>query len=231
MKLKKEVKIGLLIIVALILIIGLVSLIKSNSTDVAKFKREYEKLNGAKVSGRKERYQRVEIKKKNPVVYTSLEGVINLFKEKEPAVIFLGSSKDPASRLVAESLLKASLETSLDRIYYADIDGLADEFEVRDGEVLKVKEGDSSYQELLIYLDANLDDYVAKDEDGIEYESNYKVISAPVVFTIDYGRVVDLHKGALELRDGESTYDELNETQKGELFAIFEKLIESIDEE
>lgn len=230
MKLKKEVKIGLLIIVAFILIIGIVLLIKSNSTDGAKFKREYEKLNGAKVKGSKERYQRIEIKKKNAILYSSLEDVIDLFETKKQAVIFLGSPKDPASRLVAESLLKAAEETSLDRIYYVNIEGLTDEFEIRDDEVIKVKEGDSSYQELLIYLDSILDNYVAKDDEGIEYESNYKEVGSSIVFTIKYGRIVDFHKGSLEIKEDESIYDELNETQKGELFAIFEGLIESIAE-
>lgn len=225
-KLKKSLDNKYVIIGGVLLLIAILILvfwnISSNSKDGAKFKREYEAYNNKQASG-DHKYQVLKIPKKNKVKYSSVEGAIDILKDGT-GLIYFGFPNCPWCRGMLPILLDSVDCSCVDNLLYVDMTDVRDKYEVKDGETTLVQEAKSGYNKLLEYLDKHLDDYVIKDEDGVEYDVGEKRIYVPLVVAVKNGEVVGVYDG-IELEENQSPYDDLNETQKSEMQAIFTDMI------
>jgi len=205
----------------------MINTLRLNGTDGAKFKKEYEALNGEKASG-DYKYQKLKIDKKNKIKYISLEEAHDIIENKT-GLIYFGFPNCPWCRGMLPSLLKVSDCSCLEKIYYVDMTDKRDEYEVKDGKAVLKKEASQEYYDLLELLDKHLMEYTVKDSDGIEYETGEKRIYVPLVVAVNNGIVKDVYDG-IDLDENQSPYDELTSTQKSELEVIFNNLIESVTE-
>ena len=78
-------------------------------TDATKFKKEYETLNN--------KYEKVNIKEKNPMVYSNLNEIIDIIDNKS-GLIYLGYPESSTCRDNIEILIEAAKQTGLKKIYY-----------------------------------------------------------------------------------------------------------------
>ena len=96
-------------LLALALIIACVAFVNVKEKNL---KKEYEKLNG-------KNYIKVSIPKDSPLINTNYNTLKKM--TKKTGVIFIGTSKNQASRDSIKPLLEAADETGIDKIYYIDI--------------------------------------------------------------------------------------------------------------
>ncbi len=225
MKLSKRGKIVIGCILLVILIFGLVSLIV-NSKDGAKFKKEYESLNGKEAYG-DAKYQSLKIKKNNKIKYSSMDEVVNLIFNEESALVYFGYARCPWCRGMIETMLETVGKSKLKDIYYVDMTDKRDTYSVVDGEAKRTKEATNEYYALLSLFDEYLDEYVITDEDGIEVPTGEKRIMVPFVAAIKDGKVVMAQNAVVDLDEGQSPYDELDAKQKSELSVIFTNMIDA----
>lgn len=87
---------------------------KTINEDAVKFKEEYESLNN------KEDYLEVSIKEKNPIVYSSLDEIIDIMENKS-GLIYLGYPESNSCRDSLPVLLEAANQVGLNKIYYLNI--------------------------------------------------------------------------------------------------------------
>ena len=226
---KKKEKILILGISFLVIVlIGVLFIIKSNSTDAAKFKREYEKINDTEAGDN--RYQSLKIPKKNKVKYLSLEEAIDVIQNKI-GIIYFGFPNCPWCRGIVPPLLEVIDDSYLENLYYVDMTGKRDSYEIEDDTPIKKEEGAEEYHELVEILDKYLEEYTIKDKNGLEYSLEEKRIYVPMVVAVKDGIVRDAHSGSVELDEDKTPYDALTETQISELKAIFTRLIDSIKDD
>lgn len=121
---------NILLIILPLLIISLIILVIINlfekeeldtkiNTDGVRFKEEYEKLNNiTNEEGKK--YPSVSISSNNIIKYSYEQEIINLFNNKEDAVIYFGYPTCLYCRTSVEVLLNTTNNTKLDVIYYVD---------------------------------------------------------------------------------------------------------------
>ena len=117
----------------------------SNNTDNIKFKNEYESLNGRKSNDSKHKYRSVSISKKNKIKYATSKDIIDMINEGNSFVVYFGYAMNAECRSVVEELIRASVDYSIDRIYFVDS---------------HVLEGDSNYTELIYLMDEVSDDEI-----------------------------------------------------------------------
>ena len=84
------------------------------NNDSNKFKEEYESLNN------KENYENISIKEKNPIVYSSLEEIIDVLENKS-GLIYLGYPESSSCRNNLPILLEAAYQAGLNKIYYLNV--------------------------------------------------------------------------------------------------------------
>lgn len=221
----------LFMIGAVILFVALLTgilMFKSNSTDGAKFKKEYESYNN-KATAKGYKYQALKIPKKNKVKYTSLEEAVELI-ENETATIYFGFPNCPWCRGMLPTLIDKTNKSSVKNLYYVDMTDKRDKYNVnKDGKVEKEQDASDSYYKLLELLDKYLDDYVVTDDEGAEYKTEEKRIFVPLLVVVEDGIVRDAHTGSVELEENQSPYEELNATQTSEMGAIIDRLLEKIE--
>lgn len=227
MKLKKSYIIigGALLLLVIVLL--LINTVRLNGTDGAKFKKEYEALNGEKAYG-DYKYQKLKIDKKNKIKYINMEEAYDII-ESRTGLIYFGYPKCPWCRGMLPSLLKTVDCSCLENIYYVDMTDKRDEYEVKDDRAVLKKEASQEYYDLLELLDKHLMDYTVTDDDGIEYETGEKRIYVPFVVAVNNGVIRDVYDG-IDIDENQSPFDELTSTQKSELEVIFENLIASVTE-
>ncbi len=146
-------KVKLLVILMLVL-----TLTGCKKSDAIKFKEEYEGLNG------QEQYREVSIPKKNPMVYISAEELAKKIENKEDMVVYFGFKTCPWCRSMIEILLNAASELKVDKIYYVDVYDIRDKKEIKDGEVVTIKEGSEGYNKIVELLGDNLAEYKIDDQ-------------------------------------------------------------------
>lgn len=231
MKLKlknKYLVIGVGAIILILVLILLIGQIKLNGTDGAKFKKDYEALNGEVASG-DNTYQKLKIDKKNKVKSVSLKEAYEILSEGT-GLVYFGYPKCPWCRGILPGLLDAVDCSCLENLYYVDMTGLRDEFEYKDGEVVKTKEAKDEYYKLLELLDKYLDEYNVKDDEGLEHTAPNKRIMVPLVVGSKDGYVKGVFDG-VELDEDQSPYDELTDTQNSEVKILINNLIDEITKE
>lgn len=229
LKLNKNFYMTLGILLAVLIVVLSVVLVKINSTDGAKFKREYEKLNGEKVaSGAK--YQTIKVPRNNKMKYSTMSEAIELL-DKGTGLIYFGMSDCPWCRNVVPVLIEKTNCSCLDDILYIDMSEARNTYEIIDESPKETKEADKEYYELLHILDEYLDNYTITDEDGVEHVLNEKRIYLPLVVAVKNGAIVGAHTGTVELSDDQTAFDKLTDTQKSELGVVFDNMLKELAKE
>lgn len=186
-----------------------------SNRDSSKFKKEYESINGQKVS--ETNFQRtINIENDNPFIYSSAEEVIKMMDDKETFFVYFGDKQCPWCRSTIEKCIESAKKNGIGKIYYINIwdndhnEILRDKYKLNDdNEVELVIAGSDSYKELLNRFDSLLEDYTLNDENGNKIKVGEKRIFAPNYLYIKDGEAIKLIDGISVLQNG--AYDELTE--------------------
>lgn len=192
-------------------------------SDAARFKEEYEALNGTMNDNNKMNYPIVEVNEDNPIVYKTDDEVVE-FLENGTGIIYFGFSSCPWCRTMVPRLLKAAESTSLGEIIYVDIQHIRDTLTLDDNDQVVVSnEGTNGYKEILKKLDKVLEPYYLTNSKGKKIDTNEKRLYAPTVITVKNGEILDIHVDTLSTQ--KSGYQALTQKEEEELFGIYQKMI------
>lgn len=209
----------IILFITLIILVGVISLvcIKLNSKDEKqvkdsiKFKEEYEKINDTVKP-------KVSLEDDNPFVYVSDEKIVDTLKNGT-GLIYFGFSNCPWCRNAVNVLQYVNA----DKILYFDLKDKRDTYEVVNGVLTKTKDGTKEYYEVLEILNNILDDYEI-DDNSNTYKVGEKRIYVPLVVGVLNGKIVGYHLDTVELNEGQSPYDLLDENQKSKLKLIYDEI-------
>lgn len=212
---------NIVLVVITILLVGFMSGCKEQEevlTDAAKFKEEYESLNGTTSSSGKE-IRTVTIAEDNPMVYKSASEIVEMIDNDETFVVYFGFASCPWCRSVIEALIEVADELNIDTIYYVDVLDIRDTYAIdEDGDASLSKEGTDGYYDLLDRLDSVLSDYtLSSDDDTVSVGE--KRIYAPNIVTVVEGKAISLVEGISDLQT--DAYMELTEGMLSETKEIF----------
>ena len=219
MKLNK--KIILIFILILIVLIVVASIIKNNSvtSDEKKFKQEYEIYNNKKNKESGKVYPKVDIPKKNKVVYATSKQVKNLLTDGT-GIIYFGFPECPWCRSMISTFLETTKEKE-EKVYYYNAYSIRDEKSLdKDGNIVVKKEGTNTYKEILKLLGDNASVYEGLEDDSI------KRLYFPTVVFVKNGEIVDIHVSTVESQ--KDPYKKLNKKQIEELEKIYKKGIKKL---
>ncbi len=194
---------------------------ENNNEDAIKFKNEYEGLNGEKNSGGTE-YRKLDIGIDNPFVYKTEDELVNLINDEESFIVYFGFNTCPWCRSVLPSLIDASKDNGITKIYYVDVLDIRNTMEVVDGKAQETKKGTDGYYKLLDLLGDVLDDY------SLEVDVNQKRIYAPNVVSVVKGKAISLTGGVSE--DQTDAYMELTDKMKEDMYNSFDELFKEYNE-
>lgn len=203
-------------------------------TDAYKFKNEYESVNDQETSSGK-KIRNLTIADNNPFVYKTPEELVKMIEDKKTFVVYFGFSTCPWCRSVINSLVDASLEKDVKKIYYVDVKEIRDKFELNDNnEAVRTKEGTEAYYKLLELLNPVLQDYSpltyeTKKGKTKEVKIDEKRIYAPNVVIVKNGEAISLETGIVEeLTD---PYMELTDEIKCEIKEAFACMFDKLASE
>lgn len=227
MKNKKTIAIIIALIV-LIILVGIYFLTEKSSSDAAKFKEEYETLNGTIREKDGKTIRSITIPINNPMVYATEDEVVEMINNKETFLIYFGFEDCPWCRSILPNLIKAANDLKLNKIYYVNIKDIRDTIELKNGKLTTTKEGSEGYYQLLELLDNVLDDYAIQDEDNNTIYTEEKRIFAPNIVAIINGNAEKMTDGISEEQtDG---YMELTKSMNQESYDYFKCIINCIME-
>lgn len=196
-------------VIILIFLVGLIwggiILLKANNeyhnTDSYRFNEEYNLLLNTRV-----KY----------INANNLDNILN----KDRAVIYIGTSKNEICHKVVPLLNEAVNKYNFNNFYYLNIDEEKPIFDIKDNEVIKVKDGSENYYKLIDLLDPFLKEYVIK-KDNKEYKTGEKEIGLPFIIFIKDGKLQNYHEGTINQLD----FDDKNSEQRLRLINIYSDLI------
>ncbi|MBQ9834342.1 MAG: conjugal transfer protein TraF [Bacilli bacterium] len=162
-------------------------------SDAAKFKKEYESLNGKTYEGTDIEYLEVKVDKDNLFKYASEEEALKLLKN-DTALIYFGFAPCPYCRSMINILNDVAKENEIKNIYYVDILNSRDTYEVINGQAVKISSGTENYYKILDILKKYLTDYEISDKDGKSYPTGVKRLYAPTVVAVKDGQIVGFHE-------------------------------------
>lgn len=221
----KTVLITVIVIMALGILIGEINL--SINSDAAKFKREYESLNGEKIAGNKVRS--LTISDENPFIYATAEEIVEKIENKETFAVYFGFAKCPWCRSVLPELIEVASDLEINEIYYVDVYDIRDVLELnKNNDVTISREGDKAYYQLLDKLDKVLEEYKLTTDDGEEIDTLEKRIYAPNVVAIVDGKAEDLTTGISD--DQTDPYMKLTKKMKRDTYNKFKCVLECLSE-
>lgn len=179
--------------------------------DSIKFKEEYEKLNNTTSP-------KVTLKDNNPFVYADIKKVVNTLKNGT-GIIYLGFPKCPWCRNAVNVLQYINT----DKILYLDMTDVRDTYEVKNGVLVKTKDAEKEYYEMLDILKDILSDYEVVDN-GVKYQAGEKRIYVPLVIGVLNGKIVGYHADTVDLEGNQKPSDLLTEKQKSKLKLIYDEI-------
>ncbi len=200
MKKKICIIVGIILVIAALVIVGVKVFNKPNdneveNTDAVKFKNEYEELNGKENASGKE-YREVSIPEDNPFVYATPEEIVKMMEDKETFAVYFGFKSCPWCRSVLENLVKVAKELNIKKIYYVDILDIRDTYELNSkGKAERTKEGTEGYYDLLEAFDKVLSDYTLTNSKGKTVKTGEKRIYAPNIVSVVAGVANKLTEG------------------------------------
>lgn len=211
----KKILTILMIVVLIIFVSGCIN--KKELTDGQKFKEEYEIYNGKKTD--RGVYPTLEIPENNIIKYSTLKEV-NEILSSGTGVIYLGFPKCPWCRNAIKVLLDSADSTTLDKIYYVDMQNERDIMKIDgNGNIVTTQKASDDYYKLVEKLKDILPDYIIYDSENNEYNTNTKRIYVPLVLFIENGQLVDYHMDTVESQ--KDPYVDLTEEQYNELYNIY----------
>lgn len=200
-----------------LLFLGLIILLLCGCSfrDGSKFKKEYESINGKKVSETSS--QRVVIiDKDNPFIYSTAEEIIAMMDSKETFFVYFGDKQCPWCRSSIEKAIESTKKNGIEKIYYINIwddnhnEILRDKYIINDNNELElVVSGTDDYKELLKRFDSLLEEYILTDSNGKKVATGEKRIFAPNYIYVKDGKAIKLISGTSSLQ--ENAYSELTE--------------------
>lgn len=195
------------------------------NNDAAKFKKEYESINGTIREKDGKTIRSITIPSKNPMVYKSASKIVEAMKNKESFVVYFGFQDCPWCRSVLPTLIDVAHDLKMDKIYYVDVKDIRDVLDVDDeGNVVVTKEGTDAYYELIEMLDSVLTDYVLTDKDGNKVDTGEGRIYAPNVVAIVNGKAVGLTSGLSDAQD--DGYMEITDEMREETYNKFKTVLQ-----
>lgn len=229
---KKKLLILTDILLSVLLITGCTEEKKEEKNpDAAKFKEEYESLNG-KTNAKGLEHRTVSIAEDNMFYYATGDEIVEKINNKETFYVYFGDTQCPWCRSVIEKAIEIAKDYNVKKIYYVKIwdddhnEILRDVKQVNDnGEVEEVSAGTEAYKKLLELFKDVLSDYSLKDADGNAVETNEKRIYAPNFILVNKGKAKLLVEGISDKqKDARETLTKemLEDEQKA-----FEKLFEA----
>jgi len=198
---------------------------KVATEDAKKFKKEYEELNGTTAYG-EIKYKDLSISEFIPVIYKTDKEIVDVLNNGT-GVIYFGFNSCPWCRSMVETLIKVIEDYEVENFYYTDIKHIRSSFKVENKKLTKVNEGTESYYDILEKLDEYLTDYVITDNNK-DYKTNEKRLYAPTVVVIKEGTILGVHEVTVDSQT--NPFDGLNDTQKEELYGIYEAMIKKLGE-
>jgi len=192
-----------------------------------RFKEEYESLNDTIRESDGAKYNNVTINEDNPIKYVNAKEAIDILKNKT-GIIYVGANWCPWCRNAVPVLLNVAKDRKVDVIYYLNLDDEKSTYEIKDGKLVKTKEGSESYYELLDVLKDELDDYILTDKSKKEYDTKEKRIYMPFVIATKDGKVEATHTGTVTLNKDQTKYSPLTEDQEIELYDTYSKMFSKI---
>ncbi|MDE5538868.1 MAG: hypothetical protein K2J20_00070 [Bacilli bacterium] len=216
------------LIISAILVVVLVAVggfYTAFNNDAARFKKEYESINGTIREKDGKTIRSITIPSKNPMVYKSASKIVEAIKNKETFVVYFGFQDCPWCRSVLPTLIDVANDLKMNKIYYVDVKDIRDVLDVDDeGNVVVTKEGTDAYYELIEMLDSVLTDYVLTDKDGNKVDTGEGRIMAPNVVAVVNGKVVGLVTGISDAQnDG---YMEITDEMREETYNRFKTILQ-----
>lgn len=214
-------RISLILALALLLIIPVGCRTVAEESDAARFKKEYEILNGQSNLDGSHQYQELSIPDDNPFVYVEAEDLYALF-ESGDGVLYLGFAECPWCRTLLPALLDAKDRAGYDgSIYYYNAVFERDTRTLGDnGTVIVEDMGSELYQFLLSELYDHLDPYAGLDDETI------KRIYFPSTAFVRAGEAASVHLVTVDSQsDG---YQPLDDEQYAELVDLLTAQFQAI---
>ena len=219
-------------ILVIVFVVIMITACGNNISDAARFKKEYESLNGKQSESSNKKIKSIKISSNNPIKYSNYDEVIDVIKHKS-GIIYIGYPDCPWCRTAIPVLLEAAKDYKIDTIYYLNIKDDRDYYCVENGKVVyqkdkdgKEKKGVDGYFKLMKLIDKELKDYTVKDDDGKEYNVGEKRIYVPLIIFVNDGKVVGTHTSTVDTQ--ESGYDDLTEEEYDILNGIYADYIKEL---
>lgn len=159
-------------------------------TDSDRFIKDYESLNGKSSSYGE--YRELDLDD-NPYIYSNSDEIVKMIENKETFYVYFGDKACPWCRSIIEKSISVSKKYGVDKIYYVYIwdddhnEILRDKYEIQNGNIVKVKDGDKNYSKLLTHFGNLLSDYTLTDSDGTIRNVGEKRIFAPNFIYVEKG--------------------------------------------
>lgn len=215
---------GVIIVIASIIYLIIINKPEEQivETDASKFKSEYEVLNGVLNEETGKITREISISDNNPIVYATMEEIVNKIDNKETFVVYFGFAKCPWCRSVLETLLSQAKKDEISKIYYVDVLETRDTFILEDNQPKLNKKASQAYYDLLDRFKDVLTDYNLTNEDGEKISTGEKRIYAPNVMAVVDGETKIMKSGISSLQ--KDPYEVLTDEMLEETTKQFEEL-------
>lgn len=168
--------------------------------DAAKFKEDYEALNGKETGREGVVYRTITIDEKNPIEYITFKDVSEKINNKESFVVYVGFSACPWCRSVVPYALEVAKENNIDTIYYVNVrsdntkaSDLRGYYKLdKNNKAVVDIEADPYYHTVLNTLDKFLTPYTLETSKGKVVETGENRLYAPSFIVYKDGVAVGL---------------------------------------
>lgn len=186
--------------------------------DGAKFKEEYEALNGQKNDSGNE-YLSMSIEADNKIVYVTIDELMEVLDDS--GIVYFGYPECPWCRNAVPVLLEAAKELNVEKIYYFNAQPYRDTLSLNeDGTINEEKPKSEEYQKIYDKLYDSLPVYDGLNDDTI------KRLYFPTVFFIKDGEVIGMHEGTVASQTDPYTAMSVGEQQ--ELYNTYAEYIKQV---
>jgi len=208
------------------------------TADMLRFKEEYEALNGQSNAAGTHIMKTISIPEYNRAVYITPEEILEL-AESGTGLIYFGFPQCPWCRQMTPLLVDVVLNSGLNALYYIDMTDIRTTWELQDGVPVMTNEGHPYYQDLLIAFESVIETspinpFHLTDADGNRINTEELRIFVPTVVAIRNGRIVGSHMYTVPAsapgNPYENHWNSLTEDEEQQLRAIYETLLEALNE-
>lgn len=186
-------------------------------------KQEYESLNG-QYRDESHIFQSIEIDD-SLIDNVNIQEAITIFNERDESIIYFGANWCPWCRNALPVLIKYAKKHNK-RITYVNMDQKRPKYiHNENNDIVLENPGDKDYHLLVENFIKIMRPCVIKPS-GEEVPNTYN-IPLPLVVFGNRGKILFHHYGTVELNDGQTPYDLLDDRQEEALFHIYENGIKA----